>query len=234
MFGTIINSLTIIVCSLAGLLLKGGIPERCQITIMQAIGLSIVLIGLKEALGCDDLLILILSMVFGALLGEAIRVEDRLESLGKWIEARFASRKNGTGDSGSIARAFVAASLLFCVGSMAIVGSLESGLSGRHDILYAKSILDGVISIIFTSTMGIGVIFSAGAVFVYQGTITMAASLIKPYLIPEVVAQMSAVGGLLITAIGINVMEIKKIRLGNMLPAIFIPLVWHVAREVWK
>jgi len=122
---------------------------------------------------------------------------------------------------------------VFCVGAMAIVGALESGLAGNHQTLFAKSLLDGVTSIIFASTLGIGVIFSSLSVLVYQGAITLAAGYLKPFLTAEVVAQMTAVGGLLIVAIGLNILDIKKLRIGNMLPGLFVPLFYDVLRAVW-
>ncbi|MDM8537641.1 DUF554 domain-containing protein, partial [Desulfobacterales bacterium HSG17] len=211
MFGTIVNTLAIIAGSLLGIALKGGVPTRFMTTIMQAISLAVIIIGIKGALKSDDILLIIFSLAIGSLIGEFIGIEEYLEKLGIWLEKKF------SGSGGGISKGFVAASLLFCVGSMAIVGSMESGLTGNHQTLFAKSVLDGVASIVFASSMGIGVIFSAVSVFIYQGFITITASLVKPYLIPEVVAQMSAVGGLLIMAIGINLLEIKKIRIGNML-----------------
>lgn len=225
MLGTIVNTAAIAAGSLLGVALRGGIPERYMTTIMQAIGLSVLLIGVKGALGCGDLLLIIISMAVGAVVGELIGIEAQLERLGQWLESRFS--RSG---EGGIAKGFVAASLLFCVGSMAIVGSLESGLTGNHQTLYAKSIIDSVCAAIFASTLGIGVLFSAVSVLIYQGTITLGATLIKPFLTPEVVAQMSAVGGLLIAAIGVNILEIKKIKVGNMLPAIAVPLIWFVIR----
>ena len=131
-----------------------------------------------------------------------------------------------------ISKGFVVTSLIFCVGSMAIVGSLESGLTGNHQTLFAKSALDGISSIIFTSSLGIGVIFSSISVFIYQGLITASASLMKPFLITPVINQMSAVGGLLIIAIGFNLLEIQKIKVGNMLPAIFIPLIYYILKHL--
>jgi hypothetical protein len=119
-------------------------------------------------------------------------------------------------------------SLLYCVGAMAIVGALESGLTGNHQTLFAKAVIDGIGSIIFASTLGIGVMFAAIPVLIYQGSITLAASALTPYLIPAVVGQMSAVGGLLVLAIGLNLLDIKKLKIGNMLPAIFLPLLYHV------
>jgi uncharacterized membrane protein YqgA involved in biofilm formation len=133
-----------------------------------------------------------------------------------------------------ISKGFVSASLLYCAGAMAIIGSMESGLTGNHQTLFAKSILDGVGSVLFAATLGIGVLFSAVSVFIYQGLITVTASSIKPFLLPEVVSQMSAVGGLLILAIGVGLMEIRKIKIGNMLPAVFIPLIFQMLRHLYE
>ncbi|MDY6953305.1 MAG: DUF554 domain-containing protein [Thermodesulfobacteriota bacterium] len=226
MLGTIVNTLSIIVGSLVGLLLRGGIPERYSQTIMHAIGLAVVLIGLKTALETHAILVVIVSLVIGSVLGELLRIEERLEQLGHWIGSRLSR------DSKGVAKGFVSTSLLYCVGAMAIVGAMESGLTGNHQTLYAKSILDGLGSILFASTLGIGVLFSALSVFFYQGFITLTASFLKQFLLPDVVSQMSAVGGLLIMAIGIGLLEIKKIRISNMLPAIFIPLAYQMLKDL--
>jgi len=194
---------------------------------MHGIGLAVVLIGIKTALNTDAILIVIISFVIGSILGELIRIEDRLDQFGNWIGTRL------SGNSAGISKGFVTASLLYCVGAMAIIGSMESGLTGNHQTLFAKSILDGISSVIFASTLGIGVIFSAVSVFVYQGLVTLTASSIKPFLLPEVVSQMSAIGGLLIFAIGLGLLEIKKIKIGNMLPAIFIPLVYQAIKNIY-
>ncbi|MDJ0828352.1 MAG: DUF554 domain-containing protein [Desulfobacterales bacterium] len=228
LLGTIVNTLSIIVGSLIGLLLRGGIPERYSQTTMHAIGLAVVLIGLKTALETKAILVVILSLAVGSILGELLRIEDKLQQLGNWIGRRLSQNSQG------IAKGFVSASLLYCVGAMAIVGAMESGLAGNHQTLYAKSILDGIGSVIFASTLGIGVLFSAVSVFLYQGFITLAASFLKQFLLPDVVSQMSAVGGLLIVAIGIGLLEIKKIKIGNMLPAIFIPLVYQMLKHLWN
>ncbi len=226
MLGTIVNTVAIIAGSLIGLFFKGRIPEKYGKTIMHAIGLAVILIGLKAALKTDDILIIIISLAIGSVMGELLCIEDRLERLGKRL-GRLVS-----GDNDGVAKGFVTASLIYCVGAMAIVGALESGLSGNHQTLFAKSLLDGIGSILFASTLGIGVLFSAVSVFLYQGAITLAASTLKPFLIPGVVAQMSAVGGLLILAIGINLLEIKKLKIGNMLPAIFIPLIYQILKQL--
>jgi len=228
MLGTIVNTVAIIVGSLIGLLLKGGIPEKYSRTMMHAIGLAVILIGIKTALKTDDILIVIISMAVGSALGELIRIEEWLEKLGNRLGSSFSE------ESSSIAKGFVTTSLLYCVGAMAIVGALESGLTGNHQTLFAKSLLDGIGSILFASTLGIGVLFAAVPVFLYQGAITLAASALQPILIPTVVAQMSAVGGLLIVAIGLNLLDIKKLKIGNMLPAIFLPLLCHVMLTILK
>ena len=228
MLGTIVNTVAIIIGSLIGLLLKGGIPEKYSRIMMHAIGLAVILIGIKTALKTDEILIVIVSMAVGSALGELIRIDERLEKMGNWLGGFFSE------ESSSIAKGFVMTSLLYCVGAMAIVGALESGLTGNHQTLFAKSILDGIGSILFASTLGIGVLFAAVPVFIYQGSITLAASALKPFLIPEVVTQMSAVGGLLILAIGLNLLDIKKLKIGNMLPAIFLPLIYHVILTLLK
>ncbi|MDM8543145.1 DUF554 domain-containing protein [Desulfococcaceae bacterium HSG9] len=226
MLGTIVNALAIIAGSLIGLIFRGGIPEKYSQTLMHAIGLAVILIGLKGALQTDAILIVIISLAIGSVIGECLKIEDRLEWLGKQIGKRVSKKEDG------IAEGFVTTTLLYCVGAMAIVGSMESGLAGNHQTLYAKSILDGIGSIVFASTLGIGVLFSAVSVFIYQGLITLSAIYVKPFLTPDVVSQMSATGGLLIMAIGIGLLEIKKIRIGNMLPAIFIPLIYDMLKYV--
>lgn len=226
MLGTIVNTVAIIAGSLIGLLFKGGIPVKYSQTIKHAIGLVVILIGLKTALKTDEILIIIISLAIGSIIGELLRIEDRLERIGKRLGHLVSGEDEG------VAKGFVTASLIYCVGAMAIVGSLESGLAGNHQTLFAKSLIDGIGSILFASTLGIGVLFSAVSVFLYQGSITLAASILKQFLIPEVVAQMSAVGGLLILAIGINLLEIKKLKIGNMLPAIFIPLIYQMLKQI--
>ncbi len=222
MLGTIVNSLAIIVGSLAGLLFRNGIPEKYNQTVMQVLGLCVLLIGIKGALGSDDLLIIIVSCALGALIGEWIGIEHYLEKIGKFLQSKLSS------SAGGFSAGFVTASLMYCVGSMAIVGSLESGLAGNHATLFAKSTIDGIVSVILSSSMGIGVMFSAVSVLIYQGAITLAAGLLKPLLIPAVVSQMSATGGLLIIGIGLNMMREKKLKVGNMLPAVFLPLIYYM------
>ncbi len=228
MFGTIINALAIILGSLVGVFLSRGIPEKYKEIILSAVGLSVLLVGVKSSLASEDIMVVIFSMIIGAVIGEALAIEKRLEDCGKFLEKKIG---RASGDTRSFAKGFVTASLVFCVGAMAIVGSLESGLTGNHHTLMAKSVLDGVISIVFASTMGIGVMFSAVAVFIYQGTITVLAMFLKNFLVPETIAQMSSVGGLLIVVIGLNTLKITTIKVGNMLPAIFLPLIYFIIMQ---
>lgn len=227
MLGTLVNCVAIICGSLAGMLFKNGVPEKYNQTVMQAMGLAVILVGIKSALGCDDLLIIIVSLAIGSVLGELIGIESYLERVGNFLERKFS--KNSSGFSAG----FVTASLMYCVGSMAIVGSLESGLTGNHEILFAKACIDGIVGIILTTSLGIGVMFAAIPVLVYQGGITLLAGVLKPLLVPVVVSQMSGTGGLLILALGLNMLREKKIKVGNMLPAVFIPLGYYLIRQLF-
>jgi len=225
--GTIVNALAIVVGSFIGLLFRGGIPNKYNETVMKSIALAVVLIGMMGAFKTQDMMLVIISLAVGSILGEFLRIEDNLDRLGTWLEKKIGKKEGG------VAKGFVAASLLFCVGSMAIVGALEGGLTGNHQTLFAKSILDGITSIIFTSTMGIGVMFSAVIVFLYQGFIAITASFMKDFLTEEVIREMSAIGGLLIMAIGFNILEFKRIKVGNMLPAVFIPLIYYMGKLLY-
>jgi uncharacterized protein len=228
LLGTLVNVAAIIAGCLIGLVFKGNISEKYNKTIVQAISLGVILIGLRTAFNCDDFILIIISLALGTFLGELCKIEYRLEKVGDLLEQKLSKKTDG-----GLAAGFVTTTLLFCIGAMSIVGSLESGLTGNHDTLFAKATIDGIMAIIFSSTMGIGVIFSSISVLLYQGTITLAAVYIKPFLIPEVISQISAVGGLLIVAIGINMIGETKMKIGNMLPAVFIPLIYYVGRQLF-
>lgn len=217
MLGPIVNSIVIIICALLGKFFVKGLPERFEEIIKKAIGLSIMYIGISGAMKNQRVMLLIISMVAGSIIGEWINIDKGMNRFGQWAE-----KKMGFSE-GNFAKGFVNASILFCTGSMAIVGAMESGLQGNHEMLYAKSILDGVISIVFASTMGIGVAFSAIPVLLYEGAIALGAGFVKNWLTPEIITEMSAVGSLLIAALGFNFLELKEIKVANMIPAIFLP-----------
>jgi len=221
MFGTIVNTAAIIVGAGLGIIFRKGIPEKSKTTIMQGIGLAVILVGLKMAVEANNELIVILSLALGALVGEMMRIDYYLNSFAIKLEKTVS---NGNLREGNFVKGFVSASLIFCVGAMAIMGSLEGGLTNTYKILYVKSSLDFITSIILSSTLGIGVAFSAIPVFLYQGAITLLASGIKPFLTDTITLYMTATGGLLIVGIGINVLGIKEINVANLLPGIFIAI----------
>lgn len=222
MLGVWVNFATVVAGGLVGTLLRGGIKEKYRRTINAGLALCVMLIGMSGALKTENTLLVIVSIVVGTVLGELLHIEDGLEHFGDWAQSRFAK-----GDTG-FATGFVNATLLFCVGAMAVVGSLEAGLSGKADTLLAKATLDGVSAIIFASTFGIGVVFSAIPLTLYQGGIALLAGVLAPYLTDELIREMSAVGSILIIALSINMLELTKerIRVGNMLPAILVPCVY--------
>jgi len=227
LLGTIINVAAIVAGAITGTLLKKGIPPRVNETVFQGLGLAVILIGIQMALQTKNPLIVIGSLALGGLAGAILRIEERLEALGKRIEAYF-----GTTGDGGLARAFVTASLVFCVGAMAVMGAIEDGLTGYPKTLIAKAMLDGVAAVIFASTMGIGVLFSIVPVFLYQGSITLAARAVSAYLSPLVVAELTATGGLLIMAIGLNMLGATRIKVGNLLPAIFVAATIALVLEI--
>ena len=217
MLGVLINGAAIIVCSLLGMFLFRNIPERFEVIITKALGLCILFVGIKGSLENQRVILLILCMVLGSIVGELLDIDKGMSALGDWAEKKLGFKE------GNFSKGFVSASILFCTGSMAIVGAMQSGLLGNHETLIAKSILDGSISIVFASTMGIGVAFSSIPVVIYEGFIALLAGFVKVYLTTEIITEMSAVGSLIIAAIGFNFLDIKKIKVANMIPAIFLP-----------
>lgn len=226
LLGTAVNAGAIILGSIVGLILKGGIPEKINDTIMKGIGLCVLYIGVSSSLKANSMLLIIFSIVIGGVIGEIIDIDKRLANLGDLIEKKL----NGKG--GRVSEGFVTSSLLYCVGAMAIVGSLESGLSNNHQTLFAKATLDGISAIVFSSSLGIGVALSAGSVFIYQGLITLCAGLLKGILVASVIGDITAVGGLLIIGIAFNMLNITKIKVANLLPAIFIPIIYQVILNI--
>ena len=229
MLGTYVNTIVIIIGSFLGLLLKNGLKDKYKKTIMQGVALAILFIGISTSLdgifNGGEPILFIISLVFGGILGEFIDVDTKLINLGEWIQNKLGSNEN------NISRGFVTATLLFCVGTMAILGSLESGLRGNHDMLYAKSVLDGISSVILASTLGIGVTLSAISVLIYQGCITLLASFVEPILTTEVIREVSIIGGILIFSLGLNLLEVVKIKTANLLPAIIIPPIYYLIKH---
>lgn len=232
--GTIVNCGIVALGTTLGLLLKGGLPQRFEKTIMSALSLCAFFIGLGGALSqilvIEDggistqyTLLIVLCMAIGAIIGEALDIEKRLEGLGEWFKKRIPAGGSG---SSTFVEAFVTASLLFCVGAMSIVGSLEDGLNGNPSILFAKSVMDGVAATVFTASLGAGVYLSILALIVYQGGITLLAGFIRPFLSDLLIGQMSCIGSVLIFAIGFNLLDSKKIKVGNLLPAMFLPILF--------
>lgn len=222
MIGTIVNSIAIILGCIIGLFLKGRFPKRIGVILFQGIGLTTLILGIQMAIQATEILMIILSMVLGGVIGEIIDIQKRLDGLGNRIKSIF---KNQEGKD-NFTEGFIAASLLYCVGSMAVMGAIEEGITGNPDILLAKSALDGISSIIFTASLGIGVLFSAIPVFLYQGTITQIANLAKNIITTNMINEMTAVGGILIIGLAFGILEIKKIKVANLLPSLLIILVF--------
>lgn len=216
MTGTIINSLTVVGAGVIGLLLRRGIPENISRSIQDGLGLLIIVIGLQYALKAENIAAVGISLALGAVLGEWWQWEEKLQNLGRRLENVF-----GGGES-QFVKGFVSASLLFCVGAMAVVGPLEDGLTGNYQVLLLKSMLDGFFSLIFAASMGIGVLFSAIPVLLYQGTISLAAGFIKPVLTDPMLTNITALGGVLIAGLGTNILGITHIRVANLLPGLLL------------
>ncbi len=233
--GTVVNVGAILVGGAIGAFLRKGFPERYKKTLNDALGLVVLFVGIlgvvsgllkvtpEGSLETGSIFILIASLIIGGLLGEFLNIEDKFNRLGITLQVRFSK----DGDS-RFSQGFVTSSLIFCIGAMAIVGAVEDALLGRADTLFAKSMLDGVMACILASSFGPGVLFSAFVVGIYQGAITILAGVIRPILTEVAIAQMSIVGGALITCIGTNTLGFTKIRIGNLLPAIFIPILWGI------
>ncbi|WP_186576870.1 DUF554 domain-containing protein [Aquibacillus kalidii] len=219
LFGTLINGLCIAIGTIIGLFFT-KIPERIKETILSGIGLAVILIGIQMALKVENVVILLLSLLTGAVIGEMLHLEKRLNNFGKWIESKF-NRKNS---QSTIAQGFITATLIFVIGAMSIVGSLDSGLRGDHEILITKAFLDGFMSLVLATTLGFGVILSVFPVVIYQGTIALLATQIEQWLpaafLDQFIVEMTATGGLLIVAIGLNILNITKIRIANLLPSL--------------
>ncbi len=226
MTGVLINTGTVILGSLLGLLLKKGIPEKISRAAMTAIGLCTIYIGIDGALEGSNTIVLILSMVFGTIIGTAVDIDGKIEKLGSFIENKMKKNK----EKGSVAQGFITGSLLFCIGAMTIVGSLNAGLKGDNELLITKAILDLISSCMLASTLGIGVLFAALFVLVYQGGLVLMASLLQSILTDTaMIAEITCAGSVMIIALGLNIIGITKIKVANFLPAlILVPLFFYL------
>lgn len=218
--GTIVNAVGIFAGAVLGLIFKKGLPKKWQETMMSGIAICIIVIGVQMALKTNNIVIVIFSMVIGSILGEIIDIEAGMNRIGEVLGKRIAGSNKSV--AAEIAAGFVNASVLFCSGAMAIVGSIQDGLLGDHATLFAKATLDGLISLVLTANLGVGVALSALSVGIYQGAITMLAGFIGPYITDAMLAEITGSGGVMIMAIGTNMLHLTKIRIGNMIPAMFV------------
>lgn len=219
MLGVLVNVGTVLIGSLVGLLLKRGIPEKVTEALMTGIGLRTVFIGISGALQGENTLVLILSMAIGTVIGTLLDIDKQLNRLAAYVEARF-KQKDG---QVTVAEGFVTASLLFCVGAMTIVGSLQAGLTGDCETLYTKATLDLISSCVLAASLGIGVLLSDIFVFIFQGGLVLLAGLIAPFLTDYAIGEMTCAGSVLIIALGLNLIGVTKIKVANYLPVILIP-----------
>ena len=221
----LINCVLTVVGTFLGLALKGKLPERFLTILVQALGLCVLAIGISSAIGTQNTLCVVVCLVLGTLLGELIDIERRLDRLGELLRQRLMKDEGG---QSTFTEAFVTASVLYCVGAMAILGSITAGIDGDWSILISKSVIDGVFSISLAAAVGVGVAFSALPILVYEGGLTLLAGLVAGLLQEAAITEMSAVGGCIIIGIGLNMLELPRapLKVGNMLPAIFLPLAY--------
>ena len=223
LLGTLVNCGTVLLGSSFGLLFKKGIPKKQEEAIMKAVGLSVLLIGILGIRDCENVIVMIVSMVLGTVIGSLINIDKGVHKLGELADKKFIKDKSE--GATSFSEGIVTATLVFCVGAMSVVGSLKGGLSGDHSIIYSKAVLDLITSTILASAFGVGVMFSIIPLFIYQGGIALSALLLEPLLTDVIINEMSAIGSLLILALALNLLKITEIKIMNMLPAIFMPII---------
>lgn len=231
MTGTFVNCIAVIAGTLVGLLLKKGVSEKLGDSITKAIALCVLFIGIDGAVSASgsgsNALVLIISIALGGLIGNVADLDGRINRLGDKVQEQFRRK----GNNSPVAEAFVTATLLYCVGAMAIVGSIQSGIEGNHTTLFTKSLLDGIMAIVFASQLGFGVLLSAIPILVYQGGITLASGFIAPFMSDIVIAEMSCIGYVLIMGIGFNLMGVTKLKLMNYVPGIVIAAILALTIE---
>ena len=236
--GTIVNVAAVLIGSGLGIFVKGGMKEKTQQILVQACGLATLFIGIggaleqmlavdSEGIHTQGTLLLICSLVVGGFVGECLDIESKLDLLGEKIKGLVKAKSDSRFVDG-----FVTSSLVICVGAMAVVGSIQDGLTGDYSMLLSKAILDCIITLVFASTMGIGVLFSAVPLGIYQGAITLLAVFIAPYLTDAMISSLSMVGSVLILGVGVNLLWEKKLRVGNLLPALLVPIVYDLIMQM--
>jgi uncharacterized membrane protein YqgA involved in biofilm formation len=225
MIATVINALAVLIGSLVGLALKGKIHDQYEKTVFTALGIFILVLGVSMAQEPCNALYMVFSLVLGGLLGTWIRIEDRILSFGEWMKNKLP----GSMGQGQFSMGFLDATVLFCVGAMTIVGSFKAGIEKDYQLLLLKSVMDGSISVLLAAVMGWGVAFSALSVLLVQGVLTLMSSVVAPYADQAMIDAVSAVGGLLIVMIGINLLELKKIRTANFTPALVLIILFQLA-----
>lgn len=230
MGASVINAVLVLIGGSVGLLFRAKIKESYASTIFSGLGICVILIGIMSGIQTADILCVIICIVLGTLLGEKIGIEAKLDRLGETVKSKIMK----TGDNSTFTQGFMTATLMYCVGSMAIMGSLDAGILGDYSIILSKSVIDCVSAVTLAATMGIGVCFSAAPILIYQGLLTLLAIYIGPLLDTAVVTEMTAVGGVLLIGIGINMLSLapKPLRVGNMLPAIFLPI-FYIPLAQW-
>jgi uncharacterized membrane protein YqgA involved in biofilm formation len=222
--GTLVNVVAVLVGSGIGLAIGNRLSQRLREIMTTGLGLSTLLIGMQMALKVQNPLVVIASMVIGGVVGELLGIEEALERAGEWLRSRARSR------SGTFVTGYVTASLVFCVGPMTLLGSIQEGLTGNPDIIYTKAMLDGAASVAFASSLGVGVGFAAITVLVFQGALTLLGAQLAFLLRPEILNEVTATGGLLILAIGLLLLEVKRLRVANLLPALVVVVLLTAAR----
>jgi len=226
MTGTVINVITVVIGSILGLLFGAKLPERLRETVLSAIGLFTMVLGIQMFLETNNALIVLAALLLGAMLGEWLRIEDNMEKLGSFLRMRFAPSLINQ-DLSRFVEGFLAASILFCVGPMTILGSIQDGLTGNYSLLATKAVMDGFSALAFASTMGVGVAFSALVILIFQGGLSLLAFQIQSVVTAAMISEMSAAGGVILVGIAIsNILNIRKVRSGNFLPALILaPLI---------
>lgn len=220
LLGSLVNGAVVVVCGLLGALVGSKLPERICNTVMHGMALCIIFIGIDGALSGEDTLVAIISVAVGAIIGEFVNFDKHLNRFGDFLQ-----KKIGGSSKGSFGEGFVTATLLICVGAWAITGAMDAGLRSDHTSFYAKAVVDGVACFVMATTLGYGVALSGFVLFLYQGGLALASTLVEPYLTTPVVNELTCVGSLLIIAIGLNMLGITKIKVVNLLPAVFIPII---------